>query len=68
MLLRIGCERRDLVVEDLLRIVQQTPDQRRLAVIDRPAGDEAQDVLAAMGAQECIEAEFGRAGLGSHQK
>ena len=37
-----------LILEDRLRIVQQPPDQRRLAVIDRPAGDEAQHRLGLM--------------------
>ena len=44
--LAIGFERFELVVEDLLGLVQQAPDQRRLAVIDAAAGDEAQQLLA----------------------
>ena len=36
---------RHLVLEDELGIVQQPADQRRLAVIDRAAGDEAEKVL-----------------------
>ena len=35
-------ECRPLVVEDLLRFVQQPSDQRRLAVVHAAAGDEAQ--------------------------
>jgi hypothetical protein len=38
-------ERRELVVEDLLGVVEQPPDQRRLAVVDAAAGDEAQQLL-----------------------
>ena len=34
-----------LVVEDLLGVVEQPPDQRRLAVVDAAAGDEAQQLL-----------------------
>src|SRR5581483_6867134 len=33
-----------LVDEDLLRVVEQTPDQRRLAVVDRAARDEPQEL------------------------
>ena len=38
-------QRVELVVEDLLALVEQPPDQRRLAVIDAAAGDEAQQLL-----------------------
>ena len=41
----VRLQRGELVVEDHLRIVQHPPDQRRLAVIDRSAGDEAQQRL-----------------------
>ena len=40
--LRIALERRKLVVEDQLLFVQEPADQRRLAVVDRTAGEEAQ--------------------------
>ena len=46
------CERRDLVVEDLLRVVQQPSDQARLAVVHRTARDEAQHRLALVRGQE----------------
>ncbi len=36
-----------LVFEDHLGLVQQPADQGRLAVIDRAAGDEAQQILGA---------------------
>ena len=42
---RVGLERRELVVEDQPGLEQQAPDQRRLAVVDRAAGDEAQQAL-----------------------
>ena len=43
--LRIGLERGQLVLEDHLAIVQQPADQRRFAVVDAAAGDEAQQAL-----------------------
>ena len=39
---------RELIVEELLGVVQQAADQGRLAVVDRAAGDEAQDSLVAL--------------------
>ena len=41
----VGFQRRELVVEQQLGVVQQAPDQRALAVVDAAAGDEAQQVL-----------------------
>ena len=41
-LFRILFERGELVVEDELLLVEKPPDQRRLAVIDRAAGEDAQ--------------------------
>ncbi len=41
-LLRVALERRKLVVEDELLLVQHPPDQRGLAVVDRAAGEETQ--------------------------
>jgi hypothetical protein len=38
-------ERRELVLEQHLRFVQQAADQRALAVVDAAAGDEAQQAL-----------------------
>ena len=38
----VGFEGRELVFEDHLRIVEEAPDQGGLAVIDRAAGDEAE--------------------------
>ena len=43
--LRIRLERRELILEDHLRVVQQPPDQGGFAVVDRSAGDEAQQAL-----------------------
>jgi hypothetical protein len=41
----VRLERGELVLEDRLGIVKQATDQRRLAVVDRAAGDEAQHRL-----------------------
>ena len=41
----VGFERRELVVEQQLGVVQQAADQRALAVVDAAAGDEAQQAL-----------------------
>src|SRR3546814_2343774 len=46
--LAVGFERGKLVLEDHLAVVKQASDQRRLAVIDRAAGDEAQQRLLLM--------------------
>jgi hypothetical protein len=43
--LRVRLKGRQLVLEDHLGFVQQAADQRRLAVVHRAAGDEAQHVL-----------------------
>ena len=42
LLLARGLDRGELVVEDRLRLVEQPPDQGRLAVVDRSAGEETQ--------------------------
>ena len=54
--------RRKRVFEDLLRVMQQPPDQRALAVVHAAAGDEAQQVLGLVTAQEVVELD------GGHQK
>jgi len=41
----VGFQRRELVVEDLLGLVEQPPDQGRLAVVDTAARDEPQQLL-----------------------
>src|SRR5206468_11887517 len=43
--LRIGLQRRQLVVEQRLRFVEQTPDERALAIVDAAAGVEPQQRL-----------------------
>ena len=39
-------QRAELVVEDRTALVEQPADQRRFAVVDRPAGSETQQILA----------------------
>ena len=50
----VGLQRRELVVEDLPRLVQQPADQRRLAVVDAAAGDEAQQLLRCCAASQAF--------------
>ena len=49
-------DRRELVVEYLARVVQQAADQRALAVVDRAAGDETQQVDVALLSEELLRA------------
>jgi len=60
--LGILLQRRELVFEDQLGIIEQPADQRRLAVIDRAAGQKAQQALGA-GLEH-----FGEGWLTDHQK
>ena len=53
--LRIGGERRELILEEHLRFVQQSPDQRRLAVVHAAAGDEPQQALLLMRAEVALD-------------
>src|SRR5690349_9891362 len=46
---RFAGERRQLIVEDQVGVVKQAADQRRLAVVDRAASEEAEQ--GAVGAQ-----------------
>jgi hypothetical protein len=70
-------DRRKLVVEHLTRVVQQTADERALAVVDRAAGDEAQQVDVALLREKLLErahrlgggvSHGRRHGYGGHQK
>src|SRR5262249_51910475 len=61
-------QRIELVLEQKLRLVQQPPDQRRLAVIDRAAHHEPQEGLAFLPSQERFERERARIGPHRHQK
>src|SRR3546814_8472146 len=46
--LAVGLKRGKLILEDHLGIIEQPADQRRLAVVHRSAGDEAQQRLVLM--------------------
>ena len=58
----VARHRRELVLEDLLRVMQHAADQRALAVVDAAAGDEAQEALGLVTLQEIGEFH------GGHQK
>jgi hypothetical protein len=62
----LGCldHVRQLILEDRLGIVQQPPDQRRLAVVDGAGGGEPQKLCGAGGAG----GEAGAGGQRGHQK
>ena len=61
---RVGLERRQLVLEQHLRLVEQPADQRRLPVVDRAARDEAQEALVLVrvevGVDVALECRLGR--------
>src|SRR3546814_2030166 len=61
----IGRQRRELVVVEAARIVQQASDQRALAIIDAAAGDESQQVAGLVLAQVGGEVDLGVHGLGA---
>ena len=67
-LLRVGLERRKLVLEDHLRVVEQAPDQRRLAVVDAAAGDEAQQALVLVRVEVGLDVLLDQVRDVSHQK
>ena len=46
--LAVRFQRGELVFKDHLAVIQQPPDQRRFAIVDRPAGDETQHRLVLM--------------------
>src|SRR5690606_34504563 len=50
----------ELILEDQPRVVEQAPDQGRLAIIDRAAGEEAQHRLALLLRQ--VASDVGRNG------
>ena len=67
-LLGVGRQRRELILEDHLGLVQQPADQRRLAVIHAAAGDEAQQALALVRAQVGVDVGVDEVGDVRHQK
>jgi len=69
VLARVALDGGKLVFEHLLCVVQQPADQRRLAVIDRAAGDEAQKLLGAVLFEVFGNVEIGGIKVGrGHQK
>src|SRR5207248_1135696 len=54
-LLRIGFEGSEVILEHHLRIVQQSANQRALAVIDAAASDEAQKRLVLVGLEVDVD-------------
>jgi len=66
--LRVVLEGCELIVENQFRFVQQPADERRLAVIDRPAGDETQQALALVRAQVRADVAGDEIGLPRRQK
>jgi hypothetical protein len=53
--LRIAGERRQVVVEDEICLVQEASDQRALAVVDTAAGDEPQQPLPPLRLEESVD-------------
>jgi len=53
--LAVALERRQLVVEDLLGLVEQPPDQGRFAVVNAAAGDEAQQLLLLLFGEPAVD-------------
>jgi hypothetical protein len=52
-----------LILEDHLAVIEQAADQRRLAVVHRPAGDETQHRLVLVGFQIGVDV-LGDEGVG----
>ena len=67
-LLRVDLERRELVLEQHLRLEEQPSDQRALAVVDAAAGDEAQHALALVRLQVGEDVLGEQVGAVHHQK
>jgi len=67
-LLGVGLQRRQLVLEQHLRLVQHAADQRALAVVDTAAGDEAQQALVLVGLQVLLDVRRDQVGDVGHQK
>ena len=65
---RVAGERVELILEQLLRFIEQTADQRRLAVVDRAAGDEPQQPLARLPLQQRGQIIVGDLRVRVHQK
>ena len=67
-LLRIGFQRRQLVLEDQLGFIEKPPDQGRLAVIHAAAGNETQQRFLFLGLEIAVDIGSDEVGLMCHQK
>ena len=67
-LLGIGFECRQLILEQHLRFIEKPPDERRLAVIDGAAGNEAKQVLLLLGVEIGFDVAAGEFDETRHQK
>ncbi len=63
---RVLLQRGQLILVDHLGVVQQPPDQGGLAVVDRPAGEEAQQVLLLVLGQVGVDVGGDEVGLMGH--
>ena len=74
--LGVRLQRRELVLEDHFGVVEQPPDQGRLAIVHRPAGDEPEERLGLVARQIGVDVAFEQVCVGfgggkrgsSHQK
>ena len=64
---RIGGQCFELISEQLLQFIKQTAEQRRLAMIDRAAGHEAQQALR-LAERRCAGCELAGPRMHVHQK
>ncbi len=64
----VRLQRRHLILEDHLGIIEQPADQGGLAVVHAAAGDEAQQALVLVGVQIGVDVAGDEVGLVSHQK
>ena len=67
-LLRVPLQRRELIVVEHLRLVEQPPDERALAVVDAPARDEAQQALPFLRLQVALDVARDELRYVRHQK
>src|SRR3990172_2928156 len=67
-LFRVALERRQLILEDQLRFVEQAADERALAVVDAAAGEESQEALVLVGVKISLDVLGDKIGGVRHQK
>ena len=64
----VGLERGELIGEDQLGLVQESADERALAVVHAAAGDEPEHGLALVGVQVVLDIAVARGRRRGHQK